>query len=166
MKRIVITALALMAFASFGGEQNPAVCAITNNMQATDAIVRYSLEVHRAIANRILREQRGREERLRREIEIAERAERIRRERERNARTIVEENKKHCPVAIMPNGIIRATIHPSQCGLGIGETQGDIENKTLEIKQNSRLRSNDPRWGNRNLNQRKFKSSEPARRRK
>ena len=61
MKRIVIIASALMAFASFGGEQNRAVCAITNNMQATDAIVRYSLEVHRAIANRIMREQRGRE---------------------------------------------------------------------------------------------------------
>ena len=50
-----------MAFASFGGEQNQLACAITNNMQATDAIVRYSLEVHRAIANRIMREQRGRE---------------------------------------------------------------------------------------------------------
>ena len=75
MKRIVITALALMAFASFGGEQNRAACAITNSMQATDAIVRYSLEVHRAIANRIMRERRDREEWLRREIEIAERAE-------------------------------------------------------------------------------------------
>ena len=75
MKRIVIIASALMAFASFGGEQNQLACAITNNMQATDAIVRYSLEVHRAIANRIMREQSGREERLRREIEIAERAE-------------------------------------------------------------------------------------------
>ena len=64
MKRIIITALALMAFASFGGQQNKLVCAITNNMQATDAIVRYSLEVHRAIANRIMREQRDREERL------------------------------------------------------------------------------------------------------
>ena len=103
MKRIVIIASALMAFASFGGEQNPAVCAITNNMQATDAIVRYSLEVHRAISNRIMRERRGREERLRREIEIAERAERIRRERERNARTIVEENNKHCLVAVKPS---------------------------------------------------------------
>ena len=72
-------------------------------MQATDAIVRYSLEVHRAIANRIMREQSGREERLRREIEIAERAERIRRERERNARTIVEENNKHCLVAVKPS---------------------------------------------------------------
>ena len=100
MKRIVITALALMAFASFGGEQNQLACAITNNMQATDAIVRYSLEVHRAIANRIMRERRDREERLRLEIEIAERAERIRRERERNAGTIVEENNKHCPVAV------------------------------------------------------------------
>ena len=60
-------------------------------MQATDAIVRYSLEVHRAIANRIMREQHDREERLRREIE---RAERIRRERERNARIIVKDNKK------------------------------------------------------------------------
>ena len=103
MKRIVITALALMAFASFGGEQNPAVCAVTNNMQASDAIVRYSLEVHRAIANRIMRERRDREERLRREIEIAERAERIKRERERNAGTTVEENKKSCPAAITPN---------------------------------------------------------------
>ena len=74
MKRIVIIASALMAFASFGGEQNQAACAVTNNMQATDAIVRYSLEVHRAIANRIKREQHDREERLRREIEIAERA--------------------------------------------------------------------------------------------
>ena len=74
MKIIVIMASALMAFASFGGEQNRAAFAVTNNMQATDAIVRYSLEVHRAIANRIMREQRDREERLRREIEIAERA--------------------------------------------------------------------------------------------
>ena len=94
MKRIVIIASALMAFASFGGQQNQAVCAITNNMQATDAIVRYSLEVHRAIANRIMRERRDREEMLRREIERAEKAERIRRERERNARIIVKDNKK------------------------------------------------------------------------
>lgn len=72
MKRIVIIASALMAFASFGGEQNQAACAVTNNMQATDAIVRYSLEVHRAIANRIMRERRDREERLRLEIERAE----------------------------------------------------------------------------------------------
>ena len=71
MKRIVIIASALMAFASFGGQQNQAACAVTNNMQATDAIVRYSLEVHRAIANRIMRERRDREERLRREIERA-----------------------------------------------------------------------------------------------
>ena len=90
MKRIVTTALALMAFASFGGEQNRLACAVTNNMQATDAIVRYSLEVHRAIANRIMREQRDREERLRLEIERAEKAERIKRERERNARITVE----------------------------------------------------------------------------
>ena len=61
MKRIVIMASALMAFASFGGQQNRVACAITNNMQASDAIVRYSLEVHRAIANRIIREQRDRE---------------------------------------------------------------------------------------------------------
>ena len=74
MKRIVIMASALMAFASFGGQQNQSACAVTNNMQATDAIVRYSLEVHRAIANRIMRERRDREERLRREIERAEKA--------------------------------------------------------------------------------------------
>lgn len=166
MKRIIIIASALMAFASFGGQQNRLACAVTNSMQQSDAIVRYSLEVHRAIANRIMRERRDRAERLRREIERAERAERIRRERERNARIIVEENKKSCPVAIMPNGIICRNIHPSQCGLGIGETAGDTENTTLKMKQNSRLKSNDPRWGNRNLNQRKFKLSEPARRRK
>ena len=83
-----------------------------------------------------------------------------------NSRIIVEENKKSCPAVIMPNGIIYRTIHPSQYGFGLGETLGDTENKTLKIKQNSRLRSNDPRWGNRNLNQRKFKSSGPARRRK
>lgn len=74
MKRIVIMASALMAFASFGGQQNQAACAVTNNMQATDAIVRYSLEVHRAIANRIMRERRDRAERLRQEIEKAEKA--------------------------------------------------------------------------------------------
>ena len=83
-----------------------------------------------------------------------------------NSRIIVEENKKSCPVVIMPNGIICRTIHPSQYGFGLGETLGDTENKIREIKQNSRLRSNDPRWGNRNLNKRKFKLSEPARRRK
>ena len=83
-----------------------------------------------------------------------------------NSRIIVEENKKSCPAVIMPNGIIYRTIHPSQYGFGLGETPSDTENKIREIKQNSRLRSNDPRWGNRNLNQRKFKLSEPARRRK
>ena len=83
-----------------------------------------------------------------------------------NSRIIVEENKKSCPAVIMPNGIICRTIHPSQYGFGLGEIPSYIENKTLNIKQNSRLRSNDPRWGNRNLNQRKFKSSGPARRRK
>ena len=74
MKRIVIISSALMAFASFGGEQNQAACAVTNSMQQSDAIVRYSLEVHRAIANRIMRERRDREERLRLEIERAERS--------------------------------------------------------------------------------------------
>ena len=83
-----------------------------------------------------------------------------------NSRIIVEENKKSCPAVIMPNGIICRTIHPSQYGFGLGEIPSDTENKTRKIKQNSRLRSNDPRWGNRNLNQRKFKSSGPARRRK
>lgn len=159
MKKTIAIAFMAIATSVFGGQQNQAACAVTNNMQATDAIVRYSLEVHRAIANRIMRERHDREERLRREIERAERA-------ERNARIIVEENKKCCPVAIMPNGIICRNIHPSQCGLGIGEIPGDTENKTLKIKQNSRLRSNDSRWGNRNLNQRKFKLSEPACRRK
>ena len=83
-----------------------------------------------------------------------------------NSRIIVEENKKSCPAVIMPNGIICRTIHPSQYGFGLGEIPSDTENKTRKIKQNSRLRSNDSRWGNRNLNQRKFKSSGPARRRK
>ena len=88
-----------------------------------------------------------------------------------NSRIIVEESKKSCPAVIMPNGIICRTIHPSQYGFGLGETLGDTENKItenkiLKIKQNSRLRSNDSRWGNRNLNKRKFKLSEPARRRK
>ena len=82
------------------------------------------------------------------------------------SRIIVEESKKSCPVVIMPNGIIYRTIHHLQYGFGLGEIPSDTENKTLKIKQNSRLRSNDPRWGNRNLNQRKFKSSGPARRRK
>ena len=83
-----------------------------------------------------------------------------------NSRIIVEENKKSCPAVIMPNGIICRTIHPSQYGFGLGEIPSDTENKTRKIKQNSRLRSNDSRSGNRNLNQRKFKLSEPARRRK
>ena len=83
-----------------------------------------------------------------------------------NSRIIVEENKKSCPAVIMPNGIICRTIHPSQYGFGLGEIPSDTENKTMKIKKNSRLRSNDSRWGNRNLNQRKFKLSEPARRRK
>ena len=83
-----------------------------------------------------------------------------------NSRIIVEENKKSCPAVIMPNGIICRAIHPSQYGFGLGEIPSDTENKTMKIKQNSRLRSNDSRWGNRNLNQRKFKSSGPARRRK
>lgn len=83
-----------------------------------------------------------------------------------NSRIIVEENKKSCPVVIMPNGIIYRTIHPSQYGFGLGEIPSDTENKTRKIKQNSRLMSNDPRWGIGNLKPRKFKSSEPARRRK
>ena len=74
MKRIVIIASALVAFASFGGQQNRLACAITNSMQQSDAIARYSLEVYRAIANRIMREQHDKEERLRLEIEMAERA--------------------------------------------------------------------------------------------
>ena len=87
-----------------------------------------------------------------------------------NSRIIVEESKKSCPVVIMPNGIIYRKIHHLQYGFGLGEIPSDTpsytENKIRDIKQNSRLRSNDPRWGNRNLNQRKFKSSGPARRRK
>ena len=103
-----------------------------------------------------------------REVQRA-RAERIKREGERNARIIVEENKNSCPVAMMPNRIISVTIHPPLYGIngmGIGESSSYTENKIRKIKQNSRLRSNDPRWGNRNLNQRKFKLSAPARRRK
>lgn len=101
-----------------------------------------------------------------REVQRA-RAERIR----RNTRIIVEESKKSCPVVIMPNGIICRTIHHTQYGFGlgefgIGESSSYTENKIRDIKQNSRLRSNDPRWGNRNLNTRKFKLSSPARRRK
>lgn len=88
-----------------------------------------------------------------------------------NSRIIVEESKKSCPVVIMPNGIICRTIHHTQYGFGlgefgIGESSSYTENKIRDIKQNSRLRSNDPRWGNRNLNTRKFKLSSPARRRK
>ena len=83
-----------------------------------------------------------------------------------NSRIIVEESKKSCPVVIMPNGIIYRTIHHLQYGIGLGEIPSDTENKTRKIKQNSRLRSNDPRWGISNLKQRKFKSSAPARRRK
>ena len=130
MKRIIIIALAAMAFTSFGSQHT----------QAAKARARHIAEVQRAIAERNFR--------------II------------NSRIIVEENKKSCPAVIMPNGIIYRTIHPSQYGFGLGETLGDTENKTLKIKQNSRLRSNDTRWGNRNLNQRKFKLSEPARRRK
>lgn len=101
-----------------------------------------------------------------REVQRA-RAERIR----RNTRIIVEESKKSCPVVIMPNGIICRTIHHTQYGFGlgefgIGESSSYTENKIRDIKQNSRLRSNDPRWGIRNLNTRKFKLSSPARRRK
>ena len=83
-----------------------------------------------------------------------------------NSRIIVEESKKSCPVVIMPNGIIYRTIHHLQYGFGLGETPSDTENKTRKIKQNSRLRSNDSRWGIRKINPRKFKSSGPARRRK
>ena len=130
MKRIIITALALMALTSFGSQQT----------QADEARARHIAEVQRARAERNFR--------------II------------NSRIIVEENKKSCPAVIMPNGIICRTIHPSQYGFGLGEIPSDTENKTRKIKQNSRLRSNDSRWGNRNLNQRKFKLSEPARRRK
>ena len=108
--------------------------------QAAEARARHIAEVQRAIAERTLR--------------II------------NSRIIVEENPKSCPGVIMPNGIVGRTIHPSQYGFGLGEIPSDTENKTRKIKQNSRLRSNDSRWGNRNLNQRKFKLSEPARRRK
>lgn len=102
-----------------------------------------------------------------REVQRA-RAERIKRECERNARIIVEENNNSCPVSIMPNRIIHVTIPPIYGidGMGIGESSSYTENKIRDIKQNSRLRSNDPRWGNRNLNTRKFKLSSPARRRK
>ena len=130
MKRIIITALALMALTSFGSQQT----------QVAEARARHIAEVQRARAERHFR--------------II------------NSRIIVEENKKSCPAVIMPNGIICRTIHPSQYGFGLGEIPSDTENKTRKIKQNSRLRSNDSRWGNRNLNPRKFKSSEPARRRK
>ena len=108
--------------------------------QAAEARARHIAEVQRAIAERNFR--------------II------------NSRIIVEENKKSCPAVIMPNGIIYRTIHPSQYGFGLGEIPSDTENKTRKIKQNSRLRSNDPRWGISNLKPRKFKSSAPARRRK
>ena len=101
--------------------------------QAAEARARHIAEVQRAIAERNFR--------------II------------NSRIIVEENKKYCPAVIMPNGIICRTIHPSQYGFGLGEIPSDTENKTRKIKQNSRLRSNDSRWGNRNLNQYNNKTS-------
>ena len=137
MKKTIAIVLMAIATSVFGSQRT----------QVAEARARHIREVQRAIAERNFR--------------II------------NSRIIVEESKKSCPAVIMPNGIIYRTIHPSQCGLGIGEcglgigeTLGDTENKTLKIKQNSRLKSNDTRWGNRNLNQRKFKSSGPARRRK
>ena len=129
MKKTIAIALALMALMALTsfGSQQT---------QAAEARARHIAEVQRA------------------------RAERIKQESERNARIIVEENKNSCPVAIMPNGIISVTIHPPLYGIdgmGIGESSSYTENKIREIKQNSRLRSNDSRWGNRNLNKRKFK---------
>lgn len=61
MKKTIAIVLMAIATSVSGGQQNNAACAVTNNMQATDAVVRYSLEVHRAIANRIMRERRDRE---------------------------------------------------------------------------------------------------------
>lgn len=97
MKRIIIIASALMAFASFGGQQNRLACAVTNSMQQYDAVVRYSLEVHRAIANRIMREQRDREERLRLEIEMAERFERNRKADEELMKKLGYKPRKNHP---------------------------------------------------------------------
>ena len=132
-----------------------------NDMKKTIAIVLM------AIATSVFGSQQTQEAEARvRHIAEVQRAIAERNFRIINSRIIVEENKKSCPAVIMPNGIICRTIHPSQYGFGLGEIPSDTENKTRKIKQNSRLRSNDSRWGNRNLNQRKFKLSEPARRRK
>ncbi len=137
MKRIIIIATALMTLASFGGQQNQLACAITNSMQASDAIVRYSLEVHRAIANRIMREQHERAERLRREIEIAEKAERAEKADEeliKKLRYKPRKNPLNCP-------------------------QTPVEAK--QKKPRNSLRSYDKRRENN-----RFETSGPARRRK
>ena len=148
MKRIVIMASALMAFAAFGGQQNQAACAVTNNMQATDAIVRYSLEVHRAIANRIMRERRDREDRLRREIEIAERAKTY----NQVSAEAFERNRK------ADEELIKKLIYkPRKDPLNCPQTPVEAKQK----KPRNSLRSYDTRRENN-----RFETSGPARRRK
>lgn len=149
MKRIIIIASALMAFASFGGQQNQAACAVTNNMQATDAIVRYSLEVHRAIANRIMREQRDREERIRREIEIAERAKAY----NQAGAEAFERNRKASDEELMKRLIYKPRKNPLNCP----QTQVEAKQK----KPRNSLRSYDTRRENN-----RFETSGPAHRRK
>ena len=148
MKRIVIMASALIAFASFGGQQNQAACAVTNSMQATDAIVRYSLEVHRAIANRIMREQRYREERLRREIERAEKAKAY-----NQAGAEAFERGRKADEALIERFIYKPIKNPLNC------PQTPVEAK--QKKPRNSLRSYDARRENN-----RFDTSGPARRRK
>ena len=148
MKIIVIMASALMAFASFGGQQNQAACAVTNNMQQSDAIVRYSLEVHRAIANRIMREQRDREERLRRETEKAERAKTY----NQVSAEAFERNRK-ADEELIKRLIYKPRKNPLNC------PQTPVEAK--QKKPRNSLRSYDARRENN-----RFETSGPARRRK
>ena len=148
MKRIVIIASALMAFASFGGQQNRAACAVTNNMQATDAIVRYSLEVHRAIANRIMRERRDREKRLRLEIEKAERSNTY-----NNVSAEAFERGRKADEEIVKKLGYKPIKNPLNC------LQTPVEAK--QKKPRNSLRSYDTRRENN-----RFETSGPARRRK
>ena len=155
MKIIVIIASALMAFASFGGQQNQAACAVTNNMQATDAIVRYSLEVHRAIANRIMREQRYREERLRLEIERAEKAEKAEKAKTYNqvSAEAFERGRKADEELVKKLFNYKPRKNPPDC------PQTPVEAK--QKKPRNSLRSYDARRENN-----RFETSGPARRRK
>ena len=146
MKKTIAIALAAMALTSFGSQQT----------QAAEARARHILEVARERVERINREgaRTARVERISFQEAIAIQSKAFYKYQEDIARQQEALRRRFR----LETGF--------KASAGFSHNSPQTPTEVKQKKPRNSLRSNDPRCGNRNLNQRKFKLSEPARRRK